>query len=179
MQRSAAGDKSGIKSTCPKFSDDLHLLSMLADDEKQVTVLATIHYAYAVLLAIGALLWLMLFVAGIRTEFGPAPVTPSIYESPQQMSTGLILTLAGAMGLLSSALLVAVTIRAARGLETRTSRGFCIVVAAINSLTVPFGTVLGIATIVTLMRPGVVQLFDQGAGDKPRGGIEPTSLTHQ
>jgi low temperature requirement protein LtrA len=148
---------------------------MPAKDVKQLNMLATLHYAYGVLLAIGALCMLMVLMAGIKAEFGSALEPQGVYESHQQISWGPILISFGAIGFVGSVLLTAATMRAARRLENQARRGFCIVVAAINSLSVPLGTVLGIVTIVTLMRPSVMQLFDQGPGDGPRGGIAPTS----
>lgn len=50
---------------------------------------------------------------------------------------------------------------AARGLNTYTRRTLCLVVAALNLLNTPLGTILGVFTIVVLQRPGVIQLFKQ------------------
>ena len=133
---------------------------MLANDERQLSVLATLHYAYGVLLGIGALLMLMVLVGGIRMELRPAFEPSSADESLQQLSGGMIWILTGALGFVLQGLLAAATMRAARGLETQTRRSWCMVVAAFNSLAVPLGTVLGIVTIVTLMRPSVIQLFN-------------------
>jgi hypothetical protein len=39
---------------------------------------------------------------------------------------------------------------------------FCLVIGALTCLSVPFGTVLGVFTIVVLMRPSVKELFEAG-----------------
>ena len=134
---------------------------MLANDERQLSTLATLHYAYGVLLGIGALLMLVVLVSGIGMQVGPALEPSGADASLQQLPWGLIFILTGAIGLALQGLLAAATMRAARGLETHTRRSWCMVVAAFNSLAVPLGTVLGIVTIVTLMRPSVVQLFNK------------------
>ena len=52
---------------------------------------------------------------------------------------------------------------AARRLTQRRSRTFCMVVAAFTCLSVPFGTLLGVFTLMVLTRPSVASLFDASA----------------
>lgn len=47
----------------------------------------------------------------------------------------------------------------ARCLKRRTSRTFCMVIAAISCLEVPYGTVLGAFTFIVLGRQSVVRMF--------------------
>jgi hypothetical protein len=47
----------------------------------------------------------------------------------------------------------------ARYLTQRTNHTFCVIVSALDCLSVPFGTLLGIATLITLERPGVRAQF--------------------
>jgi hypothetical protein len=44
-------------------------------------------------------------------------------------------------------------------LRRRTSRTFCLVVAALSCLEFPYGTTLGVFTFIVLGRPSVIQLF--------------------
>ena len=46
-------------------------------------------------------------------------------------------------------------------LGQRRSRTFCQVVAGISCLSIPFGTALGVATFLTLGKPGVSALFER------------------
>jgi hypothetical protein len=46
-----------------------------------------------------------------------------------------------------------------RRLRERRSRTFCMIVAAISCLGIPYGTVLGIFTLAVLTRPSVAKLF--------------------
>jgi len=54
--------------------------------------------------------------------------------------------------------------RAARCLESRRRYTLCLVVAAISCTMAPFGTVLGVFTIVVLVRPSVKALFAEAGG---------------
>ncbi|WP_265594829.1 hypothetical protein [Haloferula sp. BvORR071] len=54
-------------------------------------------------------------------------------------------------------------------LNKRKCRGFCIVVAALSCLKFPFGTALGVFTIIVLCRPSVIALFE---GRAPGGYLK-------
>ena len=54
---------------------------------------------------------------------------------------------------------------AGRFLARRVHYTFCLVVAAIACLFMPFGTVLGVLTIIVLMRPSVKALFVERTGE--------------
>ena len=49
-------------------------------------------------------------------------------------------------------------------LRRRKSRTYCLVAAGIACMFMPFGTVLGIFTIITLTKPSVIQLFEGHGG---------------
>ena len=51
--------------------------------------------------------------------------------------------------------------KAARSIKARRSRTFCMVIAGLNCLNIPWGTALGVATFMVLGRASVVALFDQ------------------
>jgi hypothetical protein len=50
---------------------------------------------------------------------------------------------------------------AGRRLASQRSYTFCLVMAALACMFMPFGTVLGVLTIIVLMRPSVKSLFGQ------------------
>ncbi len=56
--------------------------------------------------------------------------------------------------------LIVLNVLAARGLPERRRRALCIVAAAVNCLQVPFGSVLGVLTLIVLTKPGVRDAFD-------------------
>ena len=48
-------------------------------------------------------------------------------------------------------------------IKHRRSRIFCMVIAGITCLGIPYGTLLGVSTFIVLERPTVKQLFASGA----------------
>lgn len=62
---------------------------------------------------------------------------------------------------ISCGLVLAICIAiAGRRLKTYRSYTYCLVIAAIECIFMPLGTVLGVFTIIVLMRPAVKELFD-------------------
>lgn len=51
----------------------------------------------------------------------------------------------------------------ARAIGRRSSRILCVITAAIICLSIPYGTALGVATILVLTRPSVMELFAPAA----------------
>jgi hypothetical protein len=52
---------------------------------------------------------------------------------------------------------------AGRSLRIRRRRMFCLILAGLTCLYIPWGTAVGICTIVVLNRPDVKRLFDENA----------------
>ncbi len=61
---------------------------------------------------------------------------------------------------------------AGRYLGRRRHYMFCLVMAGILCILIPFGTVLGVFTLIVLMRPSVKAMFEQQAGE-PFGNPSP------
>jgi hypothetical protein len=78
--------------------------------------------------------------------------------------------LAGAVWFVSSGVLNLIS---GLCLRARKGRTFSLVVAGINCLHIPLGTVLGIFTIVILSRESVREVYDSCG--QPPGGVTPTS----
>jgi hypothetical protein len=49
---------------------------------------------------------------------------------------------------------------ASRRLKQRRSRVFCMIVAGLSCLAIPYGTILGVFTFLVLGRPSVIRLFE-------------------
>jgi hypothetical protein len=64
-------------------------------------------------------------------------------------------------------LLAAAKLRTAQCLKKRKSRTFCMIVAGISCVEVPYGTFLGVLTFVVLGRESVMRLFDASAASLP------------
>jgi hypothetical protein len=68
--------------------------------------------------------------------------------------------------LLMSLAFITCVIIAGRCLSKRRAHIFCIVVAALVCTSVPFGTALGVCTIIVLCRPSVKEQFARGRPDQ-------------
>jgi len=133
---------------------------MAAHDERQLRVLEVLHYIYGGVLALVSLLWFSaLLGSGVEMVSNLATRGTEVTDGVP-LSVRWILVAFVALALLLTAPLAGATVVAAKRLQARTNRTYCVVVAAINALCVPVGTVLGIVTMVTLMRPSVIELFE-------------------
>lgn len=80
---------------------------------------------------------------------------------------GLMFTIIPAILILCGFVVSTVIVVAGKRLAAHRSHTFCLVVAGIECLFMPFGTVLGVFTILTLLKPEARQLF----GLPPVSGI--------
>jgi hypothetical protein len=129
-------------------------------DEEQLRVLSVVHYVFGGLKALGGCAALAFLAFGIAIAShalnGPGN------GQPPQPEVGIFFIIVGgvlALFLWASALALFV---AGRFLCIHKGYAFCIVVAAIECLSFPFGTILGVLTIVVLMRPTVQAMFGRG-----------------
>lgn len=97
----------------------------------------------------------MLAIAGNPGAFS----TPG---HPQDVPTQMFRTFAWCIGvfILIGWLFGAVTIYAGKCIQRRRRRVLTMVVAAMNTLWVPVGTAIGVLVLITLARPGVIQLYE-------------------
>jgi hypothetical protein len=54
---------------------------------------------------------------------------------------------------------------AGRLLQRQRGYNFCVFVAAVSCIQMPLGTVLGVFTLIVLLRPSVKELFGRGFAD--------------
>lgn len=80
---------------------------------------------------------------------------------------GWIFILIGAVLMVVGWAFSACIIIAGRSLARRIHYMFCIVMAAIECIFMPFGTVLGVFTIVVLTRPSAKEMFELNAVSTP------------
>jgi hypothetical protein len=101
----------------------------------------------------------MLFAPG-SFEHGP-------HDDPQVLHLiGLLMTGIASMVILTGWTVSFCIFLAGRYLRQYRHYTFCLVVAGILCILVPFGTALGIFTIIVLVRPSVKTLFDQQTVDR-------------
>ena len=128
-------------------------------DADHLRLLSIFHYVYGGLQIALCTVFLFHCVLGLlmltRPEiFGPNP--PPTWLGALMMGLGAFVILLGwGMGIC--------TIYSARCLARRERRTFSVVMAAINCLSVPFGTALGVSTLIVLSRDSVRQLYGVAA----------------
>jgi hypothetical protein len=134
-------------------------MTLSRDDEDQLRLLSIAHYV----------------VAGLQALFGLFPVfhlamgiwmltSPEMHRSKEGFSEAWVGAFFIAFALIWMATawgLAGLLIVAARSLARRRRRTLCLVTAGLAAvMCMPFGTVLGIFTIIVLMRPGVREAFE-------------------
>lgn len=94
------------------------------------------------------------------------PIPPDARHSPGDPDPEILFRSMGAMFVVIPAVLIALgwtlaicTIIAGRKLGKHQSYTFCMIMAAVLCAFMPFGTVLGVFTIIVLLRDPVKQLF--------------------
>jgi len=129
-------------------------------DEEHLKLLSIFHYVVAGLSALFACFPIFHLVIGIGMVIGSL-VDPS-RDSIPLAGVGLIFTIFAGGIMLFGWVFAASVAFAGRFLMTRKRYMFCLVVAGIECIFTPFGTILGVFTIIVLMRPSVKELFGVG-----------------
>lgn len=144
------------------------------EDASHLRSLAITHYVFAVLTGLLSCFSLIYIFMGGAIVLGKFPMTPPAGATPpppgtlppQDMSfMGWFFVIFGLVFLLIGLATAICQFLAARWLTARKNRTFCFVVACVECLSVPLGTLLGVFTILVLSRPSVRALFDAGPGE--------------
>jgi len=127
------------------------------NDKDQLNLLSVFHYVVGGLAALFACFPIIHFVIGLAMCAGWIGA-----DDPD----AAVLAVVGAFFMVFAGLLILAgwtfavcLIIAGRSLASRRRYTFCLVMAAIACVFMPFGTVLGVFTIIVLMRPQVKDLF--------------------
>ena len=123
-------------------------------DEQNLNLLGIFHYVVGGMTAFFACFPLIHLVIGIALISG-------VFDgnNPPPFFIGWLFIIIASVFILFGWALAATIIIAGRRLRQRRSQTFCFVVACIECIIVPFGTVLGVFTIIHLSRDSVRQLF--------------------
>ena len=127
-------------------------------DESQLDLLAVFHYVVGGITAFFACFPILHVVFGIIILTAPDAMGPGGDPFPPQLLGLIFIIFPGAMVLGGWSLAVCVIV-AGRFLARRKHHQFCLVVAGIECIFVPIGTILGIFTIIVLMRESVREMF--------------------
>lgn len=126
-------------------------------DEQHLKLLSIFHYI------VGGIIALFSFFPIFHLVFGIVMiVSPDTFESGGEgppAFIGWLFALIGGTIILVGLVLASCVFIAGRFLALRRHYTYCLVIACIQCLFIPFGTVLGVFTIIVLMRDSVKQFF--------------------
>jgi hypothetical protein len=133
----------------------------MKDDVQHLRLLTIGHYIGASIIALFACFPLIHVTIGLILMLTPAP--PESGEAFPSQLFGLMFALMGGAFALCGWAFAACVFAAGRSIAKRKRRLFCIVVAALSCAFFPFGTALGVITILVLSRSTVQAMFEQQA----------------
>ena len=132
-------------------------------DAEQIKLLVIFHYILAGLTALMSCFPIIHLVMGLAMVSGKIPMgtPPTGSGPPPDMTwTGWIFVAVGALAIIAGWTVAVLTFFAGKSLSARRSWTFVFVMACVQCLWVPVGTVLGVFTIIVLNRPSVKGLFE-------------------
>jgi hypothetical protein len=137
------------------------------EDLQYLKLLSIFHYVVGGLAALFACFPIMYIAIGILTIYAPGTMDSQDDALPSLFGW-IFIIIGGGLILLGWAFAVCI-ICAGRYLARQVHYMFCMVMAAIECIFMPFGTVLGVFTIVVLAKPSVKDMFEQTTASKPTG----------
>lgn len=133
-------------------------------DEEHLRLLSIFHYVVGGLTALGGCFPFIHITIGLMIVTGKFE-GPGHDDAPAVF--GWLFVIIGLFIVAMMWTLATVMFLAGRRLSQRRSHLFCTIVAAVSCLLFPFGTVLGVFTLIVLSRPSVKQLFGVEVDAKP------------
>lgn len=129
-----------------------------SSDEQNLNLLSTFHYVAALL--VGVMPCFTVFHLG----FGIAILTGQFPDkNPPPPALGWVFVAVPLFFMAVGWTVAALMVTAGRRLRQRRSHTFCMVIAGISCMFMPWGTVLGVFTLVILNKPNVRTLFGVGS----------------
>ena len=126
-------------------------------DEEHLRLLSIFHYVCAGLAALLACFPILHLVLGLLLLFNPKTFGPT--NNPPPAFLGLFFVIFACIFILLGWAFAICLAYAGRCLGRRKKYTYCLVMAGVACMFMPFGTILGIFTIIVLMRPTVKTMF--------------------
>lgn len=123
-------------------------------DEQNLNLLSIFHYVMGAITILGSFFFVIYIVMGIFVVKGSFNDT----NAPPDMFGWLFIVIGTTLFILGLTLGILMIVAAGK-LKRHESRTFCVVIAAIESLLMPLGTILAVFTLIVLMRESVIALF--------------------
>ncbi len=129
----------------------------MTQDEQHLNLLAIFHYVLGGITALFACIFLIHLAMGVGMVSGAF----NGEDAPPQFF-GWLFILFPSVAILFGWTLAGFIIAAGRKLKQRRAYTFCLVIASCECLIMPLGTVLGIFTLIMLMKEPVKAMFGEG-----------------
>lgn len=123
-------------------------------DLEHLKLLWIFHYVDAGMTAVISCIPFLHFFMGLALATGTFPDT-----DPEAKSIGIVIMVIAGIFIIAGWTLAILIAFAGRSLQTRKRYTYCLVMAGINCIFIPIGTVLGVFTIIVLSRDSVKALF--------------------
>ncbi len=128
---------------------------MPTEDEKNLDLLGTLHYV------MGALTALFAFIPIVHLVIGIAMLTGNLNgEEIAPRAIGMAFVILASIIILAGWLFAVLIIISGSRLKQRRSYNYCLIIAFLQCLIMPLGTILGILTILKLNKDTVRELFN-------------------
>ena len=134
----------------------------MSQDSEHLKLLAIFHYVVAGITALFACIPFLHFFMGLALTTGAFPDT-----DPEAQAVGVFIMVFAGLFIVAGWTLAALIAYAGRSLQKRTRYLYCLVMAGVECIFMPFGTVLGVFTIIVLMRDSVKEMFGQTSAPLP------------
>jgi len=128
---------------------------MPTQDSNTLDILGNLHYVMAILTAVFSSIPIIHLVVGIAilgSGLNGGDAAPRV--------VGILFVIISAIIIIAGWAFAVLILIAGSRLKQRTSYNFCLVIAFLECLIVPLGTVLGIFTILNLTKDPVKDLFE-------------------
>lgn len=128
-------------------------------DIEHLRLLSIFHYILGGIMALFSCFPLIHIAMGIAIIMGKF-IDDNSGQAPPPF-VGWMVIIMGSVFILSGWIMSVFVLIAGMKLKRKTNRVFCMVIAGIECLFMPFGTVLGVFAIIVLCRESTKELFDQ------------------
>ena len=136
-------------------------MALIEQDEEHLRLLTLFYYLYSGMVAIFACFPIIHLVIGVLMITNPGAFGSGNNAPPA--FAGYLFAIVGGLFVLAGWFFAVCSFMVARSLARRRHYMFCLILSGVNCMFVPFGTAIGVFTIIVLLRPTVKALFSQTA----------------
>jgi len=136
-------------------------------DAENLRHLAIAHYVMGGLTALVSCIPIIHVAIGAAIVSGKMPMGSGPGMPPDGRFFGWIFIAFGGLFILLGLTIATLMILTGRWLSARKNKTFCFVIASIECINMPLGTILGVFTLMVLQKPSVAALFNKSEQQQP------------